>query len=269
MRLRHKIYGGGDEIHLPGLPPIWVQAWLILPILALISPFLRKATLSGLIESVFIALGIMLSILAHELGHARMGQRFGLRPTLIRLHAGGGEVEFDEGAPTRREYRLVILAGPAVNLLIFILCLSSCELVKTFLASPPPPDSESFLFIRELSAESRQFLLSMRPDPAPLVVLRWLGWFNLALAFLNLLPAYPLDGGHLFHDYLEARLGRRRAQLWTGLIGLVLAILVKGLMIAALTFGMLIWSPPYLTPNWRAFRQALNKRASLSHPDRP
>lgn len=80
--------------------------------------------------------------------------------------------------------------------------------------------------------------------------LEWLGWLNLIWAAVNLLPAFPLDGGHLFYGAIEKRGGRQRALFWTGVFGIVFAIMAKVIFIGGLLTGMVIWSPPYLSPNW-------------------
>src|SRR5216684_3223058 len=57
------------------------------------------------------------SVLLHELGHALVARRFGIRTVEIVMFPIGG-VSRPERAPKSREELWIGLAGPAVNLLI-------------------------------------------------------------------------------------------------------------------------------------------------------
>ena len=91
----------------------------------------------------------------------------------------------------------------------------------------------------------------------PLVrALSWTGWANLALVAINLLPAVPLDGGHLTYSILERRLGPSRALFWVGLCGVVLGIVLVPVCLAWIVLGVPIWLPPSVPANWNAMRRA-------------
>ncbi|WP_395451003.1 site-2 protease family protein [Aminobacter sp. UC22_36] len=77
---------------------------------------------------------------------------------------------------------------------------------------------------------------------------------NLALAFLNLLPALPLDGGFIARELLQARLSLQAATRIVGICGLVLSILRIVAILWVASKGFLIWLPPPFGPNWRAVR---------------
>lgn len=78
---------------------------------------------NGIAVAVVVAVGFMISVLAHELGHALMARRLGATPVRIRMHAGGGAALL-KGVKTRAQDRWITLAGPAVNLAIGFVCLS-------------------------------------------------------------------------------------------------------------------------------------------------
>ncbi len=108
---------------------------------------------------------ILVSILAHELGHALTARWFGLRPMIV-LHAFGG-LALDVGGLRERWKRLcVTLAGPAAGLGLWLLL--------------------SFIFT---------------PGLAPIQQWNYALWVllfvNLYWNLLNLLPIYPLDGGQI------------------------------------------------------------------------
>lgn len=246
--LQVKPLKGGLEFHHPALPAI--QLYLGMPIVAVLLtyPLWRSFRADGLIAAVLVILGTMLSVLAHELGHAAVAQRIGLKPYLIRLHALGGDVTWKARNWTRAEEQRILWAGPLVNLLLGLLCLAVYTL---FLPAPEPVQ----IFDSSLG---RTLTLAPPPriDPIPFRVLHWLGWINLALGCLNLMPAYPLDGGRLLHHWIERRYGKARALFWVGLSGTGLAILAKLVFVVGILAGMLIWAPPDLKPNWNAFKKA-------------
>jgi hypothetical protein len=51
-------------------------------------------------------------------------------------------------------------------------------------------------------------------------------WLNWVLMLLNLLPAYPFDGGPIFRSMLWPAVGRRTARVATGRAGMVIAVLI-------------------------------------------
>src|ERR687898_2223750 len=135
------------------------------------------------------------SLLAHELGHALVAQRAGLKVRGITLWLLGGVAQLeDEPASPRDELRVAIV-GPAVSMALA---------VGSGLAA---------------------LGLSVLGGPAVAVALApWLAVGNAALALFNLLPAAPLDGGRVLRGLLWRRHGSRvrasvtatRAGVWVG-----------------------------------------------------
>jgi Zn-dependent protease len=135
------------------------------------------------------------SLLAHELGHALVAQRAGLKVRGITLWLLGGVAQLeDEPASPRDELRVAIV-GPAVSMALA---------VGSGLAA---------------------LGLSVLGGPAVAVAIAaWLAVGNAALALFNLLPAAPLDGGRVLRGLLWRRHGSRvrasvtatRAGVWVG-----------------------------------------------------
>jgi Zn-dependent protease len=135
------------------------------------------------------------SLLAHELGHALVARRAGLRVRGITLWLLGGVAQLeDEPASPRDELRVAVV-GPGVSLALA---------VAFGLAA---------------------FGLSALGGPAVAVAITaWLAVGNAALAVFNLLPAAPLDGGRVLRGLLWRRHGSRvraavtatRAGVWVG-----------------------------------------------------
>jgi len=257
--LQVKSLKGGLEFRFPG--QLTIQLYLGMPLVAtlLTYPLWRGFRADGLIAAVLVGIGAMLSVLAHELGHAAVAKRVGLKPSLIRLYALGGDVTWQAKHWTRAEEQRILWAGPLVNLLLGLVCLGAYWLLLQAPALLGIADPE----------HGRTVFLSPPPkfDPVPLRVLHWLGWINLVLGFLNLLPAYPLDGGRLAHNWIERRYGRARALFWLGLSGTGLAILAKLAFVMSLLAGMLIWAPPDFAPNWAAFKKG--RRLLAAKPQEP
>jgi len=131
---------------------------------------------------------IFSSVVLHELGHALVATHAGIAAKGILLLPIGGVTVLDESqqagessAQTWKRDLRIALSGPLVNLLIAFVAGS------ILLAVAP-----------EIQLWSKPFVHSSNLP-------RSLFWCNVFLAFFNLLPAYPLDGGRI----LRALLGRR------------------------------------------------------------
>jgi Zn-dependent protease len=115
-----------------------------------------------------------LSIIAHELGHALAAMRAGLKVDGIELWMFGGFARMREAPRTPSEQLRIALAGPLVTLLVTVLLLGGIAVFHSGgLGDALEQDSTS---------------------PAVAIALL-IGMLNGAVLLLNILPAYPLDGG--------------------------------------------------------------------------
>ena len=123
------------------------------------------------------------SVVLHELGHALVAMREGLRAKAIILLPIGGITLLDDsqppaGAPVtgqntwKRDVRIAI-AGSLVNI--------SLAVIAGLIVMAKFPDAH----------------LWMKPFIHSNHLLRSFVWVNLYLGAFNLLPAYPMDGGHV------------------------------------------------------------------------
>lgn len=157
--------------------------------------------------------GIILACVgAHECGHMLAARRVGLIPKAVILLPLTGVVLYDEPRTEKpqpaallwkREIRLA-LVGPLVSLALA--CLSAAA----------------------VTASGRGVELWKWPFLQATNLPRSLVWANLYLAILNLMPAYPLDGGRILRAFfsrtLDASAATRRAVSISNAIAMVLMI---------------------------------------------
>jgi Zn-dependent protease len=162
--------------------PIYLDMMFILVLLFFTYPYFTSGSTQAMSAGFVIIVGILLSILLHELGHAFAGRLFNAHVSHIELTGLGGLAHFERSLPASVFARTVIyLAGPAVNLGLWF----------------------AFAALARQAALGGLWMLA-----SPLLVL---GWVNGVLTVFNLLPAYPLDGGHT----LDAWLGRLLGPIWS------------------------------------------------------
>ena len=129
-------------------------------------------------------------LLLHELGHALMARRFGLQVVDIVIWPLGGMARISDFPADPRTEAWVAAAGPLVNL---ILAALAAPLVLLTGGS-----GAAFEFTRGGG-------LGVSPDSGGLLSLFVV--INLAFGLINLIPAFPMDGGRLLRSFL-ARGGR-------------------------------------------------------------
>ena len=124
-------------------------------------------------------LGVFASMILHELAHAIVATRFGVRTTEIVMFPIGGLSRMER--PLRPFEELwVALAGPAVNLLLAAALFGSLAAMH--------------------QAVSMRFHDLIQPTEQNIIPR--LAFGNLMLAVFNLLPAFPMDGGRVLRALL-------------------------------------------------------------------
>lgn len=145
--------------------------------------FESGALLSGLL----LVVGITVSLLIHEFGHAFVSKHYNLRPSIL-LHGFGGLCSHQPASSDGRD-ALIVFAGPGVELVFGGLAAVFLWYGLPQLGLSPP--------VYAVAAEFTQILV----------------WFNIFWGLLNLLlPIWPLDGGQLFHLLLRRFMPEARAQ---------------------------------------------------------
>lgn len=137
---------------------------------------------------------VFLSVLVHELGHVVMAREFGIQVLDITLWPFSGVARIEQTPASPRNELLIALAGPGVNLAIFMLLLPVILLIGV-VGGPAQLFGAGDRF-RSLDLAS---------------MIAAIGVLNLALMIFNLLPAFPLDGGRVLRAAMTPRIGRGRA----------------------------------------------------------
>lgn len=129
--------------------------------------FLTRGGLMG----IFLTLLVFASILVHELGHAVVARRLGVRIAGIEMQFFGGMAKMVTPPRSARDEILIALAGPAVSLGIALVSIFAGVMLRS---------------------------------PA---LLGYVGIPNLILGVFNLLPALPMDGGRVYRAFRAQRIG--------------------------------------------------------------
>lgn len=161
---------------------------------------------------------LLASVLAHELGHAIVAVRCGVRVAGVELGALGGRVAMVSSAESQHHELVIAAAGPAASALI-----ATIVAIVAWLTSSTP--------------------------------LALVAAGNGALFATNALPLLPLDGGRALRSWLTLRVGRLRATravAWVNrLVGLALitaslmaliAFDLRGLAALAFVLGVALWA---------------------------
>jgi Zn-dependent protease/predicted transcriptional regulator len=128
------------------------------------------------------ALGFMLTVIAHELGHAIVARRDGASGTVLVVHFIGSPAAIDVIASSPRAEALAALAGPLVS---FGFGVGVVVLAIAIQAVAPAAVAVSDVLVI-------------------------VGALDLLLAIVSIVPAFPLDGARLVRAAVWARTGNER-----------------------------------------------------------
>jgi len=164
---------------------------------------------AGWIWSIIMVLSLLVSIFIHDLAQAVVGKIFGMEICeFIILPIGG--LPCLANKPKRKLYEIFMLAaGPAVNLGIAALLIAFLNPYKAYWNEPENIGA----------AYPGNFIFQLQ-------------FINLALGSLNLLPAFPMDGGRALDTLLENRYSVSKAKKIVRVVSLMVAfsLLVSGMI---------------------------------------
>lgn len=205
FRRRRPLFGLlGFPIYVPA------SAWLGIALIAYLNaPAFAKY--GGAISTMAFAFGLYMSVIVHELAHALVARATGHHVFGIELGILGGATMYDSSMRANPKYELrVALAGPVSSIMLGFAITG---------------------------------MVRGREAGVVVAVAAWLGIMNIVLGVLNLLPAAPLDGGHVCEALVWRLTGSRRLGMRvTAVLGYLLATLLlsNGLDSASTATGQ--WS---------------------------
>ena len=163
------------------------------------------------------ALALFASVVAHELAHALVARRFGVRTNAITLFLFGGVATLEEEPASPKADALVALAGPAMSAALALIAFALLFALDRMLPNGALRDALGLL--------------------GTYVVLA-----NGVLAAFNIVPAYPMDGGRVLRALLWRRSRDRDAATnAASRVGIVFALLfvAAGVLVVAATHDLL------------------------------
>lgn len=206
--------------------PIFLDMFFVLILILFSAPYFTAGNSQMVSAGLVIIIGLLFSILLHELGHAFAGRLFHAPVAFIELTGLGGITSFERSLPPSALKRSIIfLAGPAANLLLWY----------------------GFDWLATQSVMIGKHLLAL-----PMAAL---SGANLYLLIFNLMPAYPLDGGHTLDAWLGAIFGNLWATRIVGALGLVVSVGIAYLAFPSSIWMMLLAFVLFQT-NWEALSSA-------------
>lgn len=156
---------------------------------------------------VFSFLIFTLSAVIHEMGHSICASSRGYQLKRLVLMPYGAVIRGDTKDMNYYDETLIALSGPFVSLFVGVALVSLWWLV---------PDLYPYTEVCVLA--------------------------NLTIATVNLLPAYPLDGGRVLLAVLSCYLPRKKSLKISGIIGITAAVCVFGLFIYSISIKQINYS---------------------------
>lgn len=171
--------------------PVRVRPGAVLMGVVLVALFAPRLDDAGFdrpwVVAVLAVASLYLSVLLHEIAHVGAARHYGLPVHSVTLHLLGGETLLESDSATARQELVTSISGPIASAVVGLAALGAGAVVA------PGNNAE---------------------------ILTTLGWINLLVAGINMLPALPLDGGRVVRAIAWSVTGRERTGIlvagWTG-----------------------------------------------------
>jgi Zn-dependent protease len=184
-----------------------LAAWTLVAITGHRLPNTSSAAVT--VVGVLAAIGVFASLAVHEIAHGLLARACGVPVRRLTLFVFGSITDVEHAPASPRSETIAALLAPLVNLLVAGALLAGAA---------------------ALGARSSAIAL----------LLSWVGAANLGIVAVNLVPAFPLDGGRL----LRAAIWRvtndlERATRWSAWAGQVIgwSIVLAGVVLAFASHG--------------------------------
>jgi Zn-dependent protease len=184
-----------------GIPVYLGRSWPVIAIIVVLTfgptvptPAGDGGGAFGYAVAVAYAVLLLISVLAHEAGHALVARRFGFRVDRVVADLWGGHTVYDSSTSRPATQAAISVSGPIANLALAALGYAAQALA---------PNGVVGLLLGAL----------------------WLT--NAFVGVFNLLPGLPLDGGYLVHALVWKVTGdRNRALIVAGWLGRIVTVAV-------------------------------------------
>ncbi len=215
--------------------------WLVSLIIALQGSSTPPAVVLSWIVAVFV------SILIHELGHALLQRHYGGHPRIV-LHGMGGLAICGDCDRSSRSQILISLAGPFAGFLFAALIAVGVALTGHELGLFTAERPDTAFDPRGLRLLGVWLLWEAFSSPQVNELLSNLFFINILWGAVNLLPIYPLDGGHVARELCllgtDSRTGMvlsLRISMFTAIAMAVIGLSWQSLLVV-LMFGYFAYS---------------------------
>jgi Zn-dependent protease len=177
-----------------------------------------------LVSAGLMLVGLLLaSVALHEVGHSLAALRVGGKVDAIVLGPVGGLIS--PRVPDEPEIHLfVALAGPIVHLTLAVIAAIGLAIAG---------NSQLLGLLNPFGTPTDL----IEPGGTALIAAKMTLWLNWNLMLLNLLPAYPFDGGPILRAMLWPALGRRTARIVTARVAMGIAAALCAAAIASPIFA--------------------------------
>ena len=171
-----RIAGFEIRLHLSWIP---ILAFLTLSVMTELNSLDQEISQpAAWATALLVGFGFLVSVLLHELGHAVVARRLGIRGGAITLYFFGGTASVELEAFRPEDEVRIAAAGPATSLVLAVV-----------------------LIVAGLAADGLAGEAAGIVSSAALV----LGVLNALLGLVNLVPGFPLDGGRVLRAIVWGR----------------------------------------------------------------
>src|SRR6478609_781430 len=183
-----------------GIPVYLGRSWPVIAIVVVVTFAPNVSTSTGEYGGVFgyavavaYAVLLLLSVLAHEAGHALVARRFGFRVDRVVADLWGGHTVYDSSTSRAGTSAVISVSGPLANI--------------------------------DLAGIGYALIQVLYPAGVVGLLLFAVTFTNAFVGVFNLLPGLPLDGGYLVHALVWQMTGdRNRALIVAGWLGRVVTV---------------------------------------------
>jgi Zn-dependent protease len=187
-----------------------------------VSYVLRGDDLGDALHGIILIVALFGVVVLHELGHALAARRYGIPTKDITLLPIGGVARLERMPEEPREELVVALAGPAVNVVLAIVCVVA---IMVFGGVPAVAVSvKAGLTELGVLMANQQQLQVLNEFPL-LDFLANMLIVNVMLVAFNLLPAFPMDGGRVLRAILAMNMDYVSATQTAATVGKGMAVL--------------------------------------------